>query len=431
MRSRREKTNKTEMNKSVYFVLVLFFFPISFLFSQDTSYARYIIDTLTSPAMHGRGYVSKGDKIAATFLANEFQKLNLQKVNAEQKDYFQKFSFPVNTFPKEIKVSIDGHELKPGVDFIVDAYSSKAKGTYQLLHIKAANLRGSLDTLKNKFIVIDKSTAKTDLEKSAMDLWITDPHGAKGVVIIEDKKLTWSVARKKYKHPVIRILKHAIKDDAKSITVKIDEKFCKKHKTQNVIGMIKGTAKPDSFIVFTGHYDHLGRMGKATYFPGANDNASGISMLLNLAKYYSKNPQKYSILFIAFAGEEAGLIGSEYFVKQPLIPLKQIKFLLNMDLLGTGDDGLMVVNGDVHKELFSKMENINQEKQYVKSLQKRGKARNSDHYWFSENEVPCFFIYTLGGITAYHDVFDKAETLPLTDYNDVFILIKDFITALH
>ncbi|MEJ7677904.1 MAG: M28 family peptidase [Segetibacter sp.] len=54
------------------------------------------------------------------------------------------------------------------------------------------------------------------------------------------------------------------------------------------------------------------------------------------------------------------------------------------------------------------------------------KLANSDHYWFTEKGVPAFFIYTLGGIKAYHDIFDKAKTLPLTEYKDLFRLIKKF-----
>ncbi|HKR04653.1 MAG TPA: M28 family peptidase [Bacteroidia bacterium] len=413
--------------QAIKFLLILFLTSVSIAFSQDMKYAHEVIDTLTSPFMHGRGYVNKGDKIAAGYIENEFKKMNLQPVD---ENYFQKFSFPVNTFPKKMEVSMDGIQLKPGADFIVDANSSKGKGTYELHWLVSANFRGSLDKIKNKFIVIDKSNVSNKDEQKAMDLWINDPHGAKGVIVVEEKKLTWTVARKKYKYPVIHILKSAIKPDAKSITLRIDEKFRKKHKTQNVIAMIKGTSVPDSFIVFSAHYDHLGQMGKDTYFPGANDNASGTSMMLNLAKHYSQNRPNYSMLFIAFAGEEAGLMGSEYYVKNPLVPLSKIKFLLNMDLLGTGDDGLMVVNGDVYKEQYTLMDTINNQKQYVKSLQKRGKARNSDHYWFSENNVPCFFIYTLGGIAAYHDIYDKAETLPLTDYEDVFKLITDFVSEL-
>ena len=64
-------------------------------------------------------------------------------------------------------------------------------------------------------------------------------------------------------------------------------------------------------------------------------------------------------------------------------------------------------------------------------IKSRGKAANSDHYFFTEAGVPAFFFYTLGGISAYHDVFDIAETLPLTEYEDVFKLFVDFIEGLH
>src|SRR4030095_9120627 len=108
----------------------------------------------------------------------------------------------------------------------------------------------------------------------------------------------------------------------------------------NVLGMVPGTLYPDSFIVFTAHYDHLGRMGKKALFPGANDNASGSAMIIDLARYYAQpaNRPKCSLLFIAFAGEEAGLIGSRYYTENPILPLEQIKFLINLDLMGNGEE---------------------------------------------------------------------------------------------
>ena len=70
---------------------------------------------------------------------------------------------------------------------------------------------------------------------------------------------------------------------------------------------------------------------------------------------------------------------------------------------------------------------LNNRSNYVKQVKKRGKAANSDHFPFSEKGVPAFFIYTRGGIEAYHDIYDLPETLPLTEFEDVFKLIRDFI----
>jgi Zn-dependent M28 family amino/carboxypeptidase len=228
---------------------------------------------------------------------------------------------------------------------------------------------------------------------------------------------------------MLYILRESWNTNAKKISLDIKSVFNTTHQTQNIIGVLNGSQQPDSFIVFSAHYDHLGRMGKKTYFPGANDNASGIAMLLNLAKFFSGSPSKYTIMFIAFAGEEAGLIGSEYFVTNPLMELSRIKFLINLDLAGTGDDGVMVVNGEVFKKEYERMKSINDSLQLLKAIGMRGKARNSDHFWFTEKGVPSFFIYTLGGISAYHDIYDKAETLPLTEFNNFFVLLREFIKS--
>ncbi|MBL4735303.1 MAG: M28 family peptidase, partial [Flavobacteriales bacterium] len=186
----------------------------------------------------------------------------------------------------------------------------------------------------------------------------------------------------------------------------------------------------DSTIVFTAHYDHLGRMGNTTYFPGANDNASGVSMLLDLARFYMIDSIKYNVVFIAFAAEEAGLLGSKFYTENPLSPLKNIRFLVNIDLMGNGEEGITIVNGAIHHKEFELLCLLNDQNDLVPLVKKRGKAQNSDHYFFTENDVPAFFIYTLGGTKAYHDVFDISATLELKKYDEVFKLITGFINAL-
>ena len=94
----------------------------------------------------------------------------------------------------------------------------------------------------------------------------------------------------------IHILKSSLPAGSKKIKVHIKSKLLD-HKTNNVIGYIEGTEIKDTFIVLTAHYDHLGMMGK-TMFPGANDNASGVAMMLDMADYFSINPCKYSIAFL-------------------------------------------------------------------------------------------------------------------------------------
>jgi len=185
------------------------------------------------------------------------------------------------------------------------------------------------------------------------------------------------------------------------------------------MGVVKGNGNSHKYLMITAHYDHLGRMGSETVFPGANDNVSGVAEMLALAAYFTKNPLDKNILFVAFIGEEAGLVGSKYFVNNPPVPLDSIDFVLNLDLSGTGNEGITVVNATLYPKLFEQMVAFNNEKNYVSKVKKRGPAANSDHYFFTEHHVPAFFIYTLGGIKAYHDVYDKRETLPLDEAADL------------
>jgi hypothetical protein len=97
-----------------------------------------------------------------------------------------------------------------------------------------------------------------------------------------------------------------------------------------------------------------------------------------------------------------------------------------MDIMGTGEEGITVVNGSAFKKEFDELKRINEENKFISDVKIRGKSANSDHYFFSENNVKAFFIYTMGGIKAYHDIYDRPETLPLNEFEDLFNLIVKF-----
>lgn len=362
--------------------------------AQDSLFARRMVDTLTSPYFWGRGYTNDGMGKAGRFIADQFKSYGLQPLSGNS--YTQEFSYNANTFPGTMEVSINGVALVPGKEFIVGAQSRGVKG------------KGTL--------VQKDSTHFVDEENR--------------VVLSFEKKLTWSVAREAADFTAIQVDAKVVRQLPTALTVDIESKLINNFKTANICGMVRGTAKPDSFIVFSAHYDHLGGMGANTYFPGANDNASGVSQLLSLARYYAANPQPYSMVFIGFSGEEAGLLGSKYFSEYPLINLANIRFLVNMDILGTGDEGIMVVNATVHTKEFNLLKELNTSGKYLPKISSRGKAANSDHYWFAEKAVPAFYMYTMGGIKAYHDVFDTSKTLPLNGYNGVFKLLTGFVNEL-
>ncbi len=374
--------------KIVFFIQALIF--VVNINAQDTVYARRIVDTLASREYHGRGYTNDGMGKARRFLGNQFVEIGLKPLN--DKKFVQEFSYPVNTFPGDMLVKLNGKELRPGRDYLVGAESRSLNGSYELT-------------------------------KSDSTHYI-NPNAKLIVNIVE--KLTWRVSAQVADYTIVYLLDSLLKEEPRQIELDVESKRIRKFRTGNVCGKVIGTAIPDSFIVFTAHYDHLGEMGREAYFPGANDNASGVSMLLGLAKWFQKNPQPYSVAFIFFAGEEAGLIGSNYFTNHPVIPLQKISFLINIDLAGTGVDGITVVNATEFDKQFQMLKSVNEKGNYLKAVNSRGKAKNSDHYWFTEKGVPSFFLYTLGGIQAYHDVFDKSETLPMNEYADLHNLLIEF-----
>jgi hypothetical protein len=381
------------------FLKLTFYFSVltCTLQAQDSLYTRVVLKRLCSKEFYGRGYLKDGLDKAAKYISAELKKNGTQPLF--NTGYFQWFDFNVNTFPGKLDVKVDGKKLKPGEDFIPDPESCSLKGSYSL----------------------EKKDSVTFLAK-------TD---GVPLALVLKKKLTYSVATRQAPYCAIELLNTNKRSEPKTIDVNIEAKLLTKYINKNICAYIPGTVNNDSFIVFTAHYDHLGGLGKTVYFPGANDNASGVSMLLNLTKYYSKNPPRYKTLFIFFAGEEAGLLGSKYFTEHKTVDLSKIKFLLNLDLLGTGDEGVTVVNATVYKQQFELLKKINEEKKYLSQVKPRDKAHNSDHYWFTEQGVPCFFIYTMGGIKAYHDIYDRPETLPLTKYKQVFLLIRDFIASIN
>jgi aminopeptidase YwaD len=416
------------------FSLILF---VSAAKAQQSEYARQIVDTLASPYMKGRGYVGKGNRIAATYIANEFKHIGLIPL---EKNYIQKFNVSVNTFPGRMSCILDNDTLSPGKDFLVDPASPGKNGNFQVIAISRdellddKNLIRILGNADGKFILIDDRSIDTeskDEKAKTNDIIRYIRYNPKlknaGTILLTDKKLSWYPSTIQVGKAGIILNQKPVPAKFKKVNISIQNKFIKKFHTQNVVGMIRGTTQPDSFLVITAHYDHLGMMGRKTLFPGANDNASGTAMLLDLARYYSKNPPRNSMIFISLGAEELGLLGASYFVEHPLIDLRKIRFLINFDLAGTGDEGIKVVNGSVYRQQFDRLKQINQEFHFLPAVEIRGEACNSDHCIFYQQGVPCFYIYTLGGISAYHDIYDRRETLPLTEFDDYFKLITKFL----
>jgi len=434
-----EKERSFKMNKIFLLSLFCSLFILQTSKSQQTEYARSVVNLLASDSLSGRGYVNSGDKKAAEFIKNEFMSFGLTPLG---NDFYQTFETSVNTFPETVTVEIGNQNLKPGTDFLIDPGSPSVNNQFGIIILTARDLLDNekfiseLRISSGKFLAIQPyersnfSDSENETIKGKINFLKYHPQNpSKGTIILTNDKLTWSGSTRLNTKPTLIIQKDSLKSGLKSITLNFQNKFFKNYSTQNVAGLIKGK-NSDSTIVFMAHYDHLGMMGSDATFNGANDNASGIAMLLSMAKYYSENQPEYDMAFIAFGAEELGLIGSKYFIENPLFDLSSVKFFFNFDISGTGDEGIQVVNGSVYKSAFDSLSEINGQKELLPQVKIRGAACNSDHCWFDQKEIPGFYIYTLGGIQAYHDVYDRPETLPLTEFDDYFKLLTLFIAKL-
>ncbi|WBO83675.1 M28 family metallopeptidase [Hymenobacter yonginensis] len=425
--------------------------------AQDMPRVRRTIETLTAPAMHGRGYVSQGEQKAADYLRRRFRELGLQPLAP---DYTQPFTLDINTFPGALKLELSlgmlrfpvlGHSrpLRAGTEFIAapNSGSGHVGGPFSTVPIVRLDTLVFTDTAAQQQLLrrrwysggyVLRAADERRLPQLPQPLRQHLDSAALRLTLVP--KLTASLADEQAPQMRLQVLDSVWRQAeyrgpgslAATVEARVDAELKPQYPTQNIVGFVPGRLQPDSFLVVTAHYDHLGRMGARTYFPGANDNASGTAMLLELAAHYSRpeNRPAYSVVFLAFGAEEAGLLGSRYFVEHPLVPLARIRFLLNLDLVGTGSEGATVVNGRTLPTPFARLQVLNARRQALPALAARGPAANSDHFPFSERGVPAFFLYTRGGPTAYHDVQDQAATLPLTAFPNLFGLLREFLDEL-
>jgi hypothetical protein len=188
----------------------------------------------------------------------------------------------------------------------------------------------------------------------------------------------------------------------------------------NVAAYIPG--ETDEYIIVGAHYDHLGLGGQhslapkltGTVHPGADDNASGTSGVIELARWYAKQPkQKRGILFLNFAGEELGLLGSAYWAGHPEIPLEKAVAMINMDMIGRIRNGKVYVGGTSTGSTFRPLvEKVKGEYGLAVDFSEGPAAGSSDHTSFISKHVPSLFFFS-GLHSDYHkpsDTWDKIDS---------------------
>jgi len=198
--------------------------------------------------------------------------------------------------------------------------------------------------------------------------------------------------------------------------------------TQNIIAVLPG--ETDDVIVIGAHMDHLGARRGTVYY-GADDNASGTTGLVTMAKAFAKSPIKLkrTLVFISFSGEELGLLGSLFYVKNPTVPMAKIKFMVNMDMIGYSHNALNIIGvettleGDrFARDLISK---TGITPTFLASVAQGG----SDHMPFEKLGVPVGVFHT-GLHDNYHQPTDTVEKIDRPNLAIVTGLAADFAWSL-
>ena len=422
-------------------------------FSQDLVYAKSIVEKLCSADMCGRGYVNGGDRKTAYFITSEFGKFGLLAFDTifdgykkAWKVYDQVFKIKANTFPEKVSLVVDTKiTLVPGVDFMISPASGDTRNRLlDIVYLTKEDIKDEKNfdiflykDYVNKCLVIDRDYFDNMKDIKLNEFYmrvLANEQKADAMIYLEtSKKLSFGFSSTFDKYPTVYLLKSKLPTSAKKIELIVEKKVYYDYETQNEIGFVTGKKYPNKYIVIGAHYDHLGMMGAKALFPGANDNASGVALMMDLARFYAKpeNQPDYTILFIAFGAEEAGLLGSKFFVENPLVPLADIRFMINLDLLGTGEKGLMVVNATTCPTEFGMLKSINSSQKYLPEVQSRPPAPISDHAPFYQKGVSSFYFYLMGEYPYYHDVNDKFEKLSFAGYEGTYKLISDFIAGLQ
>lgn len=365
------------MKRCLLFLVFLAIFGYGW--AQSAEYVKEIVCRLSADDMYGRSCSHKGDSLAAEYIASQLRELGVRPL---AEGYMQRYLTDLYSVDGECSLTINGRRLKPYDEFRIVPISTM---TGSLL----GNSSWQQQSNGIVYMAVKQLSMQVPIKPSA------------------DAPLQWYV----------QVLDSSELFQPRKIEGVMHVSLHRDYATQNVCGYIEG--ETDSTVVFTAHYDHLGMMGDSVCFHGAHDNASGVATVLGIARHYctrGKRPH-YTTVFMLFSGEEAGLQGSKYAVEHPLVDLKKVRLLVNLDLLCGGAEGFMVVNGKAEETqpFVRRMQAFNEREGLLPEIKLRDNAANSDHWWFSQ-QCPAIFIYTLGGrYGEYHSPYDTCDKCGVED----------------
>lgn len=420
---------------------------------------------LTSDELMGRDPARSEISLAYSYIEKTLKEAGAKTIPGAD-GYFQNIPFKISSPPSKGIVTIGDSTFKQGITLLV-LDGESITGEFDIVDVgfglesdyKGKDLKGKI-AISN--VGAPDRMSPSDLfslgaEKSA----IAKEHGA--VALIERfniPSVPWQLVTnflnrtqmgvdkgESSKLPYIWIkdlgndLKKEIAENSKSARLEIEGKVNTSIEGKNVVAWIEGTDKnlKDEYVMLSAHYDHVG-VGKPdaegdSIYNGTRDNAVGTVAVMNAAKYFAKNPPKRSILLALWTAEEKGLLGSKYFADNPLVPLDNIIYNLNIDGAGYNDTSIITVIGlgrtTGDDMIISAVDEFGL-KALADPSPEQGLYDRSDNVSFAKHGIPAP-TFSLG-FTAFDDEINKyyhqaADQIESMDLDYVTLYWKSFILA--
>lgn len=467
----------------------LFLIPLVAL-AADISPDAYLahVRYLASPELKGRATGSPELEKAAHYIANQFRSFGLKP--ADGKNF--EVAFPValgahmgNRNRLKFKDPEAPHALAAGKDFVPFSFSSSGEerggvvfAGYGITDKKSGYDDYSGVDVTGKFVLIlrhePRENPHQDHATFADKAVNAKMHGARGVILVNDAdhhegaddlgKFTATEGPKNAGVLFVHVKYAAAEDwmkaegqDLRAISKEIDadghphsfalaklrvdlsvDVRTETKMVHNVAAYLPG--ETDEYVVVGAHYDHLGLGDEhslapsqiGTIHPGADDNASGTAGVIELARWAAQQPkQKRGILFLSFAGEELGLLGSEWYVNHPVLPLERAVAMINMDMIGRIREGKVYLSGTGTGSTFAKLiEDVKPPAPLAIDMAEKAGYGSSDHTSFTTKGVPVLFFFS-GLHGDYHKPSDTADKIDAADAARLLDYIADLVTHLE
>lgn len=475
--------------------IVVFLFISTHLFSQSMAVdsLKKHITYLASPQLQGRSAGSAGDSMAAVYIRDHLKPYSSKLLSQQG---FQYFSLVTDVKAgTDNSFEVDKVTYIPGKDFQPFSFSANASIEYEVV-FAGFGLMGQSDSLewndytsedvKGKIVLLLRGDPEPENPSSAFIPMASDrakallakDKGALGVLMVSPSSIERSdtpidIAFDKSVSdagiPVISITRNLASKilgvpvnaidslEKQMITSKQSIAFKALHRvkatasiarekavSRNVIALIEGSNHQlrDEYIVVGAHYDHLGMGGpgsgsrvpdETAVHGGADDNASGVASLIEMARYFSQanNTPERSLLFVSFGAEEMGLVGARYFVDNLPVPLSSIKAMINLDMVGRmkPDHPTVNISGTGTFGVSDSLLNIAERNRSFTIVRIPDGYGPSDHAAFYTAGIPVLFI-TTGAHSDYHTPLDTPERINYVGQSELTNFTADIVTMI-